>query len=46
MFDMSATQRLNNMGPSTEPCGTQYLAAKNDEQPESVCRIRHKLFYV
>ena len=34
------------MGPSIELCNTPYLAAKNDEQVESICRTGHRLFYV
>ena len=37
MFDMSATHRLNKIGPSIELCGTSYLAVRGDEQFESIC---------
>ena len=37
MLDMSATHRLDKIGPSIEPCGTPYLAVRRDEQFESIC---------
>ena len=37
MFDMSATHRLNKIGASIEPCGSQHLAVRKDEQFESIC---------
>ena len=40
MVDMSATQRLNNVGPIIGPCGKTYLAVTKDEQFESVCTKR------
>ena len=30
MLDMSATHRLNKIGPSIEPCGTPCLAVRRD----------------
>ena len=36
MLEMSATHRLNKIGPSIEPCGTPYLAVRRDEQFESI----------
>ena len=36
MLDMSATHRLNKTGPSSEPCGTPYLAVRRDEQFEAI----------
>ena len=37
LLDMSATHRLNEIGPSIEPCSTPYLAVRRDEQFESTC---------
>ena len=37
ILDMSATHRLNKIGPSIEPCGTAYLAVRIDEQFEPIC---------
>ena len=37
MLDMSATHRLIKIGPSIEPSDTLYLAARRDEQFESIC---------
>ena len=36
MLDMSATHRLNKIGPSIEPYGTPCLAVRRDEQIESI----------
>ena len=36
MLDISATRRLNKIGPSIEPCGTPYLAVRRDEQFDSI----------
>ena len=40
MVDMSATQRLNNVGPFIGPCGKTYLPVTKDEQFKSVCTKR------
>ena len=40
MLDMSATYRLDEIGPSIEPCDAPYLDVRRDKQFESMLSMR------
>ena len=40
MLDLSATYRLDEIGPSIEPCDVPYLDVRRDKQFESMLSMR------
>ena len=40
MLDLSATYRLDEIGPSNEPCDAPYLDVRKDKQFESMLSMR------